>query len=38
MAPTSRQKELFKKLAPILGIDTRVVGYGDDEGKTASTF
>ena len=35
MAPTNRQKELFKKLAPILGIDTRVVGYGDDEGKNS---
>lgn len=28
--PTESQKELYKKLSPILGIDSKVVRYGDD--------
>ncbi len=28
--PTEKQKELYKQLSPILGIDSKVVKYGDD--------
>jgi hypothetical protein len=28
--PTEKQKELYKKLSPILGVDSKVVRYGDD--------
>ena len=35
MKPTERQKELYKKLAPIIGIEPRVIKYGDDTGDNA---
>lgn len=35
MKPTERQKELYKKLAPIIGIEPRVIKYGDDTGNNA---
>ncbi|KFF26516.1 suppressor of fused domain protein [Chryseobacterium vrystaatense] len=35
MKPTERQKELYKKLAPIIGIEPKVIKYGDDTGENA---
>lgn len=29
--PSNEQKELYKRLSPILGIESKVVGYGDDK-------
>ncbi len=29
--PTKKQKELYKKIAPILGVNPRVIEYGDDD-------
>ena len=28
--PTKQQKELYKKITPILGADSKVIEYGDD--------
>jgi len=33
MKPTEKQKELYKKLSPMIGIEPRVIKYGDDNDK-----
>lgn len=35
MKPTERQKELYKKLSPIIGTEPKVIKYGDDTGEHA---
>ncbi|MBP1995845.1 suppressor of fused domain protein [Paenibacillus eucommiae] len=35
MKPTERQKELYKKLSPIIGIEPKVIRYGDDTGENS---
>ncbi len=31
MEPTARQKELYRKIAPILGVNPRVIAYGNED-------
>lgn len=33
MKPTERQKKIYKKIAPIIGINPKVIRYGDDTGE-----
>ena len=35
MKPAERQKELYKKLSPIIGIQPKVIKYADDTGDNA---
>lgn len=35
MKPTERQKEIYKKLAPIIGVEPKVIRYGDDSGENS---
>lgn len=38
MKPSEKQKEIYKKLSPILGVNPKVVRYGDESSNQKSIF